>query len=99
MLMIACHLIRLTLRRETYAYVCLGGRTLGTPRFMRDDTWIQCGLLEEEDVLAREHTRDFCGLWFHARCIGILRVPKDSKERTACLTCLQVGYIIMWLHI
>jgi hypothetical protein len=57
---------------------------------MRDDTWIQCGLLDGEEVLPREHKRNFCGLWFHARCIGILRVSKDSKERTACLTCLQV---------
>jgi hypothetical protein len=73
------------MRRHVY-----GGRALGTPRFMRDDTWIQCGLLDGEEVLPREHKRNFCGLWFHARCIGILRVSKDSKERTACLTCLQV---------
>ncbi len=73
-----------------------GGRALGTPKYKKDNLWLQCGVLDGEESLPREHKRDYCGLWFHARCIGILRVPKDKSERTACLTCLQVSFFFLF---
>lgn len=77
-----------------------GGRELGSPSYMKDSVWVRCGVLEGEEALPKEHKRDYCGLWFHTRCIGLLRVPKDPKERIACLSCLQVRHVLerLWCN-
>jgi hypothetical protein len=47
------------------------GRKLGTPSY-KHDMWLQCGVLESETEVPQEYRRDFCGLWFHSSCIGVL---------------------------
>jgi hypothetical protein len=66
------------------------GRKLETPSY-KHDMWLQCCVLEGETEVPQEYRRDFCGLWFHSSCIGVLREPKGKKEseRVACLLCLQ----------
>jgi hypothetical protein len=66
------------------------GRELGVP-LCTAGLWIQCGVLEGEDGVPEAERRHYCGLWFHATCIGIQRAPKGNKaeERIQCLRCLQ----------
>ena len=67
-----------------------GGRQLGVPKYSAKGLWVQCGVLQGEDTVPEEFRREYCGLWFHACCIGMVRAPKDVKdERVQCLRCLQ----------
>jgi hypothetical protein len=66
------------------------GRALEVPMYSLG-LWLQCGVLDGEDVVPEVERRHYCGLWFHAACIGILRAPKGNKikERVQCMRCLQ----------
>ncbi len=76
-------------RDVTRQYV-YDGRMLGVPMYSHG-LWLQCGVLDGEDVVPEAERRHYCGLWFHAACIGILRAPKGNKieERVQCMRCLQ----------
>jgi hypothetical protein len=63
-------------------------RKLGIPKF-KADLWLQCGVLEDETEVPEAERRHYCGLWFHACCVGVLRAPKSAAERVQCLSCLQ----------
>ena len=63
------------------------GRKLGVPMYS-NDLWIQCGVVGQETAVPEAERRNYCGLWFHAACIGLCRAPKDESERVQCLRCL-----------
>lgn len=65
-----------------------GGRPIGVPRFTRG-LWIQCGVLTGEDAVPEKHRREYCGLWFHLCCVGLVRAPKDDTLRVQCMRCMQ----------
>jgi hypothetical protein len=66
-----------------------GGRALGTPRYATGGLWVQCGVLDGEDAVPEAERRHYCGLWFHACCVGLVRAPKKKDERVQCLQCMQ----------
>lgn len=66
-----------------------GGRALGTPRYSAEGLWVQCGVLDGEDAVPVAEQRHYCGLWFHACCVGLVRAPTKKEERVQCLQCLQ----------
>jgi hypothetical protein len=66
--------------RETMVKFEYGGKPLGYPRF-KSGGWIQCGVAGDEEAVPTELKRDYCGMWFHWKCAGILRAPKDKNER------------------
>ncbi|GEM_PF-6458730 len=65
-----------------------GKGPLGVPRYA-NGLWIQCGVVDGEDAVPIAERKKYCGLWFHAVCIGLVRAPKENTERVQCLQCLQ----------
>ena len=65
-----------------------GKRELGVPWYS-DGLWVKCGVLDGEEGVPEAERRHYCGLWFHAACVGIVRAPKKADERVQCLQCLQ----------
>jgi hypothetical protein len=64
-------------------------RALSAPRYT-NGLWIQCGVVGDEEAVPAAERRNYCGLWLHAACIGIVRAPKAAVERVQCLQCLSV---------
>jgi hypothetical protein len=83
------------LEREAHVEACnemrehqYGGRELGVPHY-KPGLWIKCGVADGEDAVPEAERRRYCGLWFHAACVGLMRAPEDGKERIQCLQCMQ----------
>ncbi len=64
------------------------GRPLGMPKFSKE-LWLQCGVLEGEESVPPAEAKNYCGLWFHFACTGLIREPMDSTQRVQCIHCLQ----------
>ena len=72
---------------EMTAFV-YGERALGRPR-VKKGAWLQCGVLDGEEVLPEGHKRNYCGRWYHFSCTGIMQESKATNDRVQCLECLQ----------
>ncbi len=63
-------------------------RVLGVPGY-KGNFWLQCGVVEGEEVVPEAERRHYCGMWFHLRCMGLVRAPKNADERVQCLSCVS----------
>ena len=61
------------------------GAALGRPARPSGETWIYCGLEGDENELAAEFRRDYCGKCFHLECSGLVTKPKATAGRIQCI--------------